>query len=355
MELVSVIVPVYNSEHFLERCLDSILNQTYKNIEVLLINDGSTDSSGEICETFKNKDRRVRVIHQKNAGVSSSRNIGIDMSEGKYIQFVDSDDYIEPKMIEILTREIEKKVELAICGYKIENIDDNGNSTFTESKNYNEYRINKDIFLKSFGLYFQDYYINYIWNKLYIASLIKNYNLYFDTQIDWGEDLIFNLEYLDICSKITITGNKLYNYVKYNEDSITSKFNKNLYCNQQSMYTKVRKFLKDNDSYSKINKDVVENRFTNMVIASINNLYHKNSTYNRTEIKKEISNIIRSNMVQKNIKYFNGDGIQKKLIGYMIKAKQDNLISYYFYTIKYIKTKMKPLYNLLLEVNRHTR
>lgn len=116
MELVSIIVPVYNVEEYLRQCLDSVLRQTYTALEIILIDDGSTDSSGHICDDYKQKDSRVCVIHQKNGGLANARNSGLDVCCGEYVTFVDSDDWLEPDFIEVLVRNIEG-ADLAICGY----------------------------------------------------------------------------------------------------------------------------------------------------------------------------------------------------------------------------------------------
>lgn len=121
---ISVVVPIYNVEAFLPRCIDSILNQTYKNLEVILVDDESPDRCGEICEEYRKKDNRIIVIHQKNKGLSGARNAGIDIATGEYIGFVDSDDYIEPDMYEKLYKQNEENgSQIAICGryYEFEN------------------------------------------------------------------------------------------------------------------------------------------------------------------------------------------------------------------------------------------
>ena len=117
-EKISVIVPVYNVEQYLERCVDSIINQTYKNLEILLVNDGSTDNSGQLCDELAKKDDRIRVIHKENGGLSDARNVGIDEAEAELIGFIDSDDYIDEDMYETLYRQLrESNADLSMCGH----------------------------------------------------------------------------------------------------------------------------------------------------------------------------------------------------------------------------------------------
>ena len=118
-DLISVIVPVYKAEKYLDRCVRSILSKTYGNLEVILVDDGSPDQSGDLCDAFAAEDNRVRVIHQENGGVSAARNAGLDVMQGKYFCFVDSDDYVEREIIEKLhVALVHNNVDLAICGYK---------------------------------------------------------------------------------------------------------------------------------------------------------------------------------------------------------------------------------------------
>lgn len=119
MHELSVIVPVYKVEKYLSRCIDSILNQDYRDFELILVNDGSPDNCGKICDEYALKDGRIKVIHKENGGLSSARNVGIDISEGKYITFIDSDDYIHPKMFSQLINEMKvQKADISICSYK---------------------------------------------------------------------------------------------------------------------------------------------------------------------------------------------------------------------------------------------
>lgn len=139
MPKISIIVPVYNVEQYLENCIKSILNQTFEDIEIILVDDGSTDNSGRICDSYKGKDKRIKVIHKKNGGLSSARNCGIEMASGKYIGLVDSDDYIHPKMYEILYKNaIKYSSDIVVGSYKsVDNMDD--------SDIYNDVKIDGEI------------------------------------------------------------------------------------------------------------------------------------------------------------------------------------------------------------------
>ena len=125
-ELISIKVPIYNVENYLRQCLDSIVSQTYQNFECLLINDGSSDNSADICREYIEKDSRFRYFEKENVGVSSARNLGIERSKGQYITFIDSDDWVDSEYLEVLYRAlIEEKADIAITTYKQFNMDDN--------------------------------------------------------------------------------------------------------------------------------------------------------------------------------------------------------------------------------------
>ena len=122
--LVSIIIPVFNTESFLKRCLDSVISQSYKNIEIILVDDGSPDHCGEICDEYANSHSNVKVIHQMNGGLSAARNSGIEEAKGKFVQFVDPDDYLEPNVLKLLVEKMEKMAKMEnlvlLCGFTID-------------------------------------------------------------------------------------------------------------------------------------------------------------------------------------------------------------------------------------------
>ena len=216
-EKVSIIIPVYNANKLIERCINSIINQTYKNIEIICVNDGSTDNSLDLLENFNKNDKRVIVISKENAGVSSARNAGIKLATGKYIMFVDSDDYLLENCIEKFIEYAQKEdSEFIISNHLIE-------KNFKILNNSDIKNINiktKTEFINNFLLFYKNYMFNQNWNKLFLREKIKTM---FDESRTLGEDMLFNIEYLKNIDKVSFFYEKLYVYNMDNENSITKK------------------------------------------------------------------------------------------------------------------------------------
>lgn len=172
--LISVIVPVYNVEDYLQPCVESIIHQTYKNIEIILIDDGSTDKSGEKCDQLAKTDERVRVYHKINGGLSSARNFGLEKAQGEFIGFVDSDDYIHPQMYEVLLKAFEESdVNVSVCAYT-EMIKENFEFDAIVADNVKFHRIHREDAIRNY-LHLIDSDIGYsVWRKLYKADMWKN-------------------------------------------------------------------------------------------------------------------------------------------------------------------------------------
>lgn len=347
MTTVSIIVPVYNAESYLASCINSIIKQSYKDFELILINDGSTDNSGSICDQFASKDQRIKVIHQKNSGVSITRNLGIEIAMGKYIQFVDSDDTVNHRLTEKLVEELEKGNQLAFCGFNIFN-KNLGDYQIKEVIPNLEGKLNSSDFLIKFMVFFEQGLLNAIWNKIYCSSLLKKSNIKFIDNLNMGEDLIFNLDYLERCESISVINQSLYDYlVLNNTKSLTGSFKKDFFDVQQMLFQKVREFLIKNNAYGGENKEQLEKLYTGSIVGCFSNLFRNNSDLKSNEIKKEINKIISSNTVRENINYYKLGNKQKQIIGYLIRINSINGI-YYFMKIKNIvRENMKPLFRIL--------
>lgn len=215
--MISVIVPVYNSEKSLKKCIESVLKQSEQDLELLLINDGSTDKSAEICREYEKKDKRVHVIDKENEGVSAARNTGILYARGEYIQFVDSDDFIEKDMCKSLLQAVkEQNTDFAFCGFHhiFQGRD------IEKLPKTSEILDRKCLCEEFLGLYEQGF-LNMPWNKLYRRDLISDY---FEADLSLGEDLLFNLSYLENVKKISVVKKPLYHYIQErNVKTLSSK------------------------------------------------------------------------------------------------------------------------------------
>lgn len=222
MNEISIIVPVYNVEKYLSKCIDSILNQTFINFELILVNDGSSDKSPVICEEYKKLDDRIKVIHKSNGGLSSARNIGIKQSKGNFIAFIDSDDYIHPQMFEILYNNMKiNDSDLVLCDYKkvYENESDKYKNYDVENIKSNNYT-NIEALSRLQG----NKGITYVvaWNKLYKRRLFNDLK-YKEGKIHEDEFIIHEILYK--CNLVSYVSMELYYYLQRSDSITTSKFN----------------------------------------------------------------------------------------------------------------------------------
>ena len=221
---ISVIVPIYNAEKFLHYCIDSILNQSFVDFEILLVNDGSTDNSGKISDKYAEKDTRVKVIHKQNGGVSSARNAGIEAAQGEYICFVDSDDYLESNYLKELVETKKKYPDFdnVWCGFQT--VEDYLKSNInTVASEYNkDYSFSN---LSSIMDLCEKWLVQMPWNKLFLTKTIKENSIIFPPELSLGEDYIFNLRYLDCTNgKIAVVNKPLYDYLRDGKESLDNKY-----------------------------------------------------------------------------------------------------------------------------------
>lgn len=247
--MVSIIVPVYNAFQYLNRCIESLVNQTINDIEIILIDDGSTDDSLLICREWASKDKRIVVIEQENSGVSSARNVGLDNAKGDYIMFVDSDDYMLPQMCEKMIATIEsKKADLVVCG------------TTETGGGYWRPVANKDYTFtqlkENFVELLHTELLSPPWNKIFKRAIIGEQR--FREDITFGEDLMFNLGYIDKCNKVSFIKESPFFHEKNNTDSLVVKFNRNRLTDIEKVWTAITHFVPSKPSlYNKYYRDIV--------------------------------------------------------------------------------------------------
>ena len=261
---ISVIIPVYNAEKYLKRCLDSVINQTFKDIEIILVDDGSKDQSGRICDELQVIDKRIKVIHQSNSGPGFARNNALKMATGEYISFVDSDDYIESDMYEKIYKAIKNEdADTCIFGYhKVRDGKIFYTRTNAISGTFKGREALTHIFLNVLGTepsYPDDYRI--LWQSsclsLYSLDLIQKHNVAFPSEGElakFGEDFLFDLDYFIHASNVTIVNEPFYYYCE-SPNSINTSFKECWFLTIVNLYRelrhRVRNYLKDEDFLEK--------------------------------------------------------------------------------------------------------
>ena len=233
--LVSIILPVYNAQNHIARCLESICAQSWQNIEVIVLNDGSKDQSLPVCEAFRAKDERIVLVDKANSGVSDTRNLGLKLASGKYVQFVDSDDYIDPDFTEhLVTAAEQNNADLVIAPYKmvipagatkpeqvLEKLqDDLGVMHVARPPEVRVYGFlpegvyDKDTFARRLMDKPASYFYSVLWNKLYRREMLLAHDIRFTSEMRWAEDLVFNMQYIQYAAVFAAIGQAGYYYVQ---------------------------------------------------------------------------------------------------------------------------------------------
>jgi glycosyltransferase EpsH len=329
---ITIIVPTYNAEKFLRKALDSLLRQTLQNIEIIIVNDGSTDSSGNIAEEYKKIDSRFRVIHKPNGGLSSSRNTGVIASRGKYVTFLDADDMIEPNAYEDLYNAAgQHDADVIIFGKSV--VDSDYHKIFDMTINYDpnvvltrkeiRNQILKDLVVSDLNAS--------VLNKLFKRELISQFE--FNEEWSIAEDYYFILHFFDIVESAIYIPNVYYQYVQINTNSLVRSFHKNYIDIIESIQLyKLSKLSSWNLYTPEINSSLTT-FYLSMIIKSINNVYSKTSTLTLTERYKLINKIVSRKSVKDALEQ--APHLSKKLL--LVKMKQTVVLSV---LAKYYQSKL---------------
>ena len=343
---ISIIVPIYQAEKHLEKCLDSILCQTYTNLEIILVNDGSTDESPFICEQYKNKDERINVIHKENGGASSARNLGINIASGDYICFIDSDDWIERNMIEQLVRDIESH-DLDCIGFNY--LKEYENETIYNKNFIVDEKIYvgddcQELTRKTVGLIDKELKFiegfNFLASsvtKIYKKSILQENNIQFVDirKIGSFEDGLFNIAFFAHCTKFQYKNEYYYHYRKTNQQSITSSYRKDM-LQQQLMQLNYLKELIDFNACQNFLK-AYENRIAFMAVEYFINSMTNSSGF-RTKYK-EMKKIFKIPAYSLAIKKFSLKHLTLKWKLYYFFIKKKIVIGLYILSFIILKIK----------------
>lgn len=338
--LVSVIVPVYNGEKYLKSCIDSIRVQSYKNLEIIIINDGSNDKSSEIIKEIATEDKRIIYAEQENKGVSSTRNNGIDIAKGEFIIFVDCDDTIEKNYVELLLDKIKKSsLDIVACGY-------------TDISIYGIIKLND--FYKGNSILNKDKFISNIfngvggtlWGKMFKREIIEVNNIRMNPNIFMCEDMIFVLQYAMKSNSFGAIEESIYNYNRKNESSVSSKINFEYFDNLIEVMKAIEDVLNENKYDKKYIDSILCERIRSLTISFSIMQHDKKHKYSKNEKINNIICIFKNEYFVRYKELFVGNNRTESALIKLIKdgnIKKLYYYSYYIFFINKIKTSIRKL------------
>lgn len=349
---VSLIVPVYNTEMFLDKCIQSLLNQSFKSFEIILVNDGSTDNSQKICDKYAEKYANIRSYSTCNGGLSSARNYGIDRANGEFIMFLDSDDWFEENMLsEMMRAFFRNNSDVVIQGFQVDFESDGSTyyEVFERDMSFQEQNLYEGILnAEQKGLF------NSSCNKMYKTNIIKEYKIYFEEGQEPAEDLLFNCNYFKHVKKFSCIQNAGYHYVKRNVQTLTVKYMPN-YEKRILHFVEARK-----DMYNKINmpkdiaKKLCDNSMASYTLTAISNIYRVSSPLKFQDRNKVIQYIFDQNKIVSGVLLAEYTNLFLKILKCTIKIRKvlfTNILFTVLYGCRYrfekiyIKLRKKILYS----------
>lgn len=350
---ISIIMPVYNVAEYLPKAIESILKQNLTSFELFLIDDGSTDDSGKICDEFSAKDERIKVLHQKNSGAHNARNNALKLASGEYVCFFDSDDYIESNMLsDLYNLALKYNSNLVISGFYIHTYY-NSNDFITLDyipTTTNELEIENFNDIESFR---ENAYLNFDknmfyppWNKMYKLSYIKNNNITFP--ITYRDDFPFVLNIIKDIDKVTYTKKQYYHFIRKRTDSETQKYFPNLYDKREEEHKEMLSIYKHwNLDYDYNSKEMIARRYIDRIVECIVNLFNSECILSIKDKKTKISNYISTNFFNESIKIAKPKKIYLKIIYYVLNTRNITLCYILAKCINFIKNKNIKFFSIL--------
>ncbi len=321
---ISVIMPVYNVEKYVGKAIESILSQTMDHFEFLIVDDGTQDRSGVICDEYAAKDSRIQVIHKENGGAPSARNKAIDLAKGKYFYFMDSDDWAEPGMLEDMYRLAEAhEAQLVVTGYYID-------TYYSDTEKFTQIQTAEDAvyetqeaFRKNAWLLFDRNLLYTPWNKLYLAEYVLKNKLYFPTT--WMDDFPFNLSVLRDVEKVVFSSQTYYHFMRARAESETAKYKSNMYEKREEEHTWMLDLYSHWNIRDAASMEMVYRRYAERIVGCIENVTNPNCTLSKRERKAEIRKILQNPRIPEALSYARPRSKYMKLLLLPVKWKNVTL------------------------------
>lgn len=324
--LISVIMPVYGVEKYLENAINSVLNQSYKNFELILVDDKSPDKSPEICDEFALKDDRIRVIHKPvNEGLGYARNTGLDAASGEYIYFFDSDDYIEPQLLETAINVFDNETEFVVFG--INRVHENRDGSIKniehltpeslKSKNAQE---TADIFV----MLNQKKVFPFAWNKLYKRAFLDKCGTRFE-KTKLIEDFLFNIELFSKATFIKTIPDNLYNYRKPAHETLVSAYAPEFFDLCKRKYNLEKEYLKTVEAETEENLQLIYFSYVKHLISVFLKNNSKKSGLSKKEQSEKMRTVLSDHLTEEVLKNYIPNGIVMKIVTFLFKSKRIGL------------------------------
>ncbi|MDY6368093.1 MAG: glycosyltransferase family 2 protein [Clostridia bacterium] len=299
MNKIDIIIPIYNQEKYLKRCLDSIMPQTDDNTRVILVNDGSTDKSYNICREYAENHDNITIVNKQNGGLSSARNAGLDVAKGDFVLFIDPDDYVSKEYISYVNKNANKNT-LTVCSYVIKHKDFGEstisvpNGTFSVSESI--------IILEKNGLF------NSVCNKFYSREIIENEpKLRFELNKEPGEDLLFNCVYFTRIKRVNLTDKTFYYYMRNGEDSLANKFRPDLWEKNKIFIKAIEKLHNEVNLNTSAGHETLSLSVLRYVHSAIPNMYRKKHKFPKNIRIKFYKEILNAQNINNYFKILNTD------------------------------------------------
>ncbi len=338
---ISVIMPVYKVEKYVAKAIESILNQSFQSFEFIIVDDGTPDKSGEICEAYAQKDNRIKVIHQKNSGAPAARNKAMEQACGKYYYFMDSDDWAEPQMLQDMYEEAERtNAQLVITGFYIDTYyGENEKFTQLQTECEMEFKTQKD-FREKAHLLFDKNLLYSPWNKLYSAKYMIENKLKFPNT--WMDDFPFVLSFIRDVERVAFIPKAYYHFVRARAESETARYKKELYEKREEEHIWMKNLYKYWNLGDEVNTAALEmifRRYIERIVGCIENVTNPCSELTKKEQKNEIKRIINNPEVRRALKIAKPKSKYMKLMLVPVKWKNVSLCQAEGKFISKFKTK----------------
>ncbi len=338
MPLISIVIPTYNAAEYIGNTLDSIQRQSFSDFELVLVNDGSTDETLKILQSYQRADERIKILTIKNSGPAEARNKGIKAAIGKYIMFVDSDDELTENALGAVADLIKNNdLDLLIFGFNICNkSDDTVYHHFFEDLDIKS----KEELKANIGELYINNQLNQVWNKAYKTEMLKNNDIRFPDQ-RFGEDRLFVFEVLKYASRIFVSKKALYNYIMQNDNSLINRYmpKKHEYCNM------IQKSILDlQDSLGAFDSETLNQMqymYVKCILSCITPIYHPSCPLTGKEKRKAISGIVKNRETQNYLAGYKPAGLMMKMLTIGLKTKSVSINALMAKTI-YITSKHSP-------------